>query len=128
METKHQKTIAAHLNFLRELKLALSYSDKISIKKLITKHGISNLVYKPLKEGGILEVKGSGKATNIKWICKIEPNIKMAEELCKRTKSMQDTANKKRGKGKAKSNTQTKSHTRKSYLWGVYTFEKTVQS
>lgn len=81
MTDKEEKRLQ-YLEFLKELKLALSYTDKLSMRDILKKHDVKNNASQVLLEGGIITNNGvNGGGCRWYWNTTTEPNIAMAVEL-----------------------------------------------
>tara|TARA_R110000803_G_scaffold21789_2_gene54547 strand:+ start:608 stop:1033 length:426 start_codon:yes stop_codon:yes gene_type:complete len=82
MRNPREKTQERYFDFLKEIRTALHYTDKICLSEFIKKHKISKSVIRPLVDGKIIKTNGiKSKGCRYYWVSPIEPNIAMAKEL-----------------------------------------------
>jgi hypothetical protein len=80
MRPLNKKTVLKYLNFLNDVYDKCTKTEYFTFKDLCIKHKISKGASIEIKRGGLISVDDFG----YKWNT-IKPNIKMAEELLKRT-------------------------------------------
>tara|TARA_R110000772_G_C12981896_1_gene405971 strand:+ start:69 stop:491 length:423 start_codon:yes stop_codon:yes gene_type:complete len=81
MRNPREKTQEKYFDFLKEIRTALHYTDKICLSEFVKKHKISSNVAGALINGKILKTNGvKSKGIRYEWNT-IEPNIAMAKEL-----------------------------------------------
>ena len=111
-----------YLDVLNIIHSTLKYTDSINLSIIIDEYKLSRSMYKPLKDGGIIETNGKvGSACRYKWIGK-NPSLEMAIELYNRLNNTDKRPNERKEKDD-KQITHKNTTTRKSYFWGLYVVE-----
>lgn len=76
------------LNFLLELESVLQVTDKVSMNRLLEKHGVYKIAPKILKDNKIIQTNGERSVKcRYEWSSKIRPNLQMAIKLVSECKA-----------------------------------------
>jgi hypothetical protein len=136
---KENKKALKYLEALSELYNILSYTDKVSMAKFMSDHGLDNNWSGVAQDGKLFENYGTkGKGAKYRWTT-IKPNLSMATELDRRMKAKQKAYNSGYQKKIKKSNLKKPvavNHNREKFiikeqtskkvsiLWGMFKYEK----
>jgi len=126
-----------YFDALKLIHETLKYTDNMNMSAVIKRYKLSKNLYGVLKDGGIIKTNGlAARGCRYEWIGK-EPSLEMAIELCNRLNNTdkrpnsrkEKPATKRKYKNRKETVTSNKSSViRKSFFWGLYTVEKTIQN